>query len=414
MPGVIPPPVKGVLTDRWVLAAAGVLVVAQLLYAFFADPVFDADGYVEYGKDFANYWQYNHIADTMRTPGYPLFLSAFYETGLEDAGIKVAQTVILTTGLLALIAIAELTAGRRAARICALLIVLYIPLWAFSSIARTEAIAIATIILATLAVVLSELDDRNWKRWVLAAATLCAVGVIVRPNSLPPVAIVLLVLAYLSWRRVGIRGVAITALLSALPFLVLFGPWVIRNVSYGGDPEPLGHNPFPLPLGVHLPYDDDIGKFASFERSYRFFSEQRPDGFTPELAMAGDPWQELRTNVDLQTKEFMRTRGVAIFQLWFWPETPRTGYAEESIVPYPLLMALHLILLFAGLVGLVRLRRTPVGAIGLGIFASLFALHLLYVALPRYALIVLPFLVLGTAVVMAQFWESRNSRRLPV
>ena len=402
---------RGALSDRWVLTAAAAVAVAQLLYAFLADPVFNADGYLELGRDFANYWQTTHLAATMRTPGYPLFLAAVYETGLGDPGVKVIQVAVVTAGLLGLAGVAELTAGRRAARICAWLFVLCLPLWAYSSIAMTEAIAIPAVILATLALLLSEHDDGHRTRWVLATATLCAVAVIVRPNSLPPAAVILLVLAYLSLRRGGMRGLALTALLAALPFLVVFGPWVARNVSYSSDPEPLGHNPFPLALGVHLPYEAEIGKFAAFRRSYRFFSGERPDGFTPELVQVGDSWQELRTNIRVQTKEFLRTRVIAVFQLWFWPQTPRVQYEQESIIPYPALMALHLILLFMGMVGLIKLRRTPLGAVGLGVLAVLFAIHLLYLATPRYALVAFPFLLVGTAAVLTQIWESRSRSR---
>ncbi len=403
-------PGLAVLKDRWIVAAAATVTALQLLYAFLADPVFNADGYLELGEDFGNYWQYGHLADTFRTPGYPLLLAAMYETGLDATGLKIVQTLFVSAGLLALAAIAELLGGRRAARICAWLFVLYVPIWSYSSIARTEAVAVSLLIFATLALLLSEREGCNRTRWTLVTGAMCGLALIVRPNSVSIVAVVAAVLLFEVFRRErSTRRVAAAAALFALPIAVLFTPWVAHNVSQQGKPEPLGHNPFPLPLGIHLPYENDIGKFASFNRSYTFFSEQREDGFTPVQAIESDSWEVLKDDLRNHSGEFLTSRAVAEFQMWPWPATPRVDYAKESVVPYPLLMLLHLFVLIAGLAGLYRMRRDPVGMIGLASIAVLVALHLLYVAHPRYTVPVFPFLLLGSAILLSRWWESRKA-----
>jgi len=403
-----------VLRDRWILAVAGVVTVFQLLYAFLADPTFNADGYLELGEDFGNYWQYAHFADTMRTPGYPLLLAGFYETGLDATGLKIFQTGLITAGLLVLAKVAELTGGRRAARICAWLFVAYVPIWSYSAIARTEAVAVPLLIFAVLALMLTVQYGRNRTSWVVVTGAMCGLALIVRPNSASAVAIVAAVLLYVVFReKRSARATVKAAVLFLLPVVVIFTPWVARNLSHEGGPEPLGHNPFPLPLGVHLPYETQIGKFASFERSRTFFGKERSDGFTPKMALETDSWAVLEDNLRHHTDEFLATRAVAEFQMWPWPATPRVDYGEESVVPYPLLMLLHLFVLIAGLIGLYRLRGDPVGMIGLASIAMLFALHLLYVAHPRYTVPVFPFLLVGAAVLLSRYVEARSPLSLP-
>lgn len=395
------------LRDPWIVGAAATVTVLQLLYAFFADPFFNGDGYVGLGEDFLNYWRIGEFGYIIRTPGYPLILSAIYGLGLGDAGVKLVQIAMMTGGLLAVASIAELTVGRRAARASAWIFVTYLPLWAFSSIAMTEAISIPLLVFATVTLLLSEKDEARRKQWIAATATLGAIVTIVHPNLLPEVCLLVLILAYGSLRREGLRGAARTAVVSILPFLILFGPWVGRNLAIEGSPEPLGKNPFPIALGLHMPYETEIGEFASYRRSTRFFWRERSDGFTPEAALAMDPVAELRANLTSRTGEFLRSRAVAVAQMWPWPQTPRVQVEEPSVIPYPALMAIHLLVLGAGLVGLLRMRRTPAGFFGLGIVLIMFSMHLLFVALPRYTLPVFPYLIFGAGVVVSQLrWGS--------
>ena len=395
------------LSDPWIIGAAATVAVLQLLYAFLAHPYFDADGYVGPGMDFLQYWKVGEFNYIIRTPGYPFFLNSIYGLGLGDTGVKLVQVTLTTGSLLALASIAELTVGRRAARVCAWVFVAYLPIWAFSSIAMTEGVAIPTLVFATLALVLSERDETRRKQWIVVTATLGAIVAIVHPNLLPEVCLLILMLVYGSLRRAGVRGAARTAAVAVLPFLLLFSPWVGRNLAIDGNAEPLGKNPFPIALGLHMPYDTEIGEFASYRRSTRFFWRIRSDGYTPEAALAMDPLAELRTDLSSRMGEFLRSRAAAVAQMWPWPQTPRVQHEQSSVVPYPALMLIHLLVLGAGLIGLLHLRRSPAGFFGLGVVLLMFSTHMLFVALPRYTLPVFPFLILGAAVVISQRWERR-------
>lgn len=379
------------------------VALLQVLYAFSAHPVFDADGYLQLGKDFADYWHSSGQGYWMRTPGYPLLLAGIYEAGLGAAGLKIFQICLVTGGLLALARVTELAAGRRAARICAWLFVCYLPLWSYSSIARTEAVAIPLLICAVLALQLSERTNHRRIPWFLAAGTLSGLALIVRPNCLSVVAIIALVLLVQQFRSQRRRSaVAMAAIFFTLPIVIIFAPWLTRNMTHEGRLAPLGRNPFPLALGLHLPYERDIGEFASFHRSYRFFWEHRSDGFTPEIAFKSNSWEVLKDDLHSHPTEFFETRAVAEFQMWPWPATPRVDYEDDSVVPYPLIMLVQVLLLVLGLLGLYGLRKNSVGMIGLGFVASLFAIHLLYVALPRYTVPVFPFLLVGAAAFLDQ------------
>ena len=397
-----------VFGDRWVVAAAATVTVLQILYAFLAHPVFDADGYLRLGRDFSDYWQSSGQGYWMRTPGYPLLLAGIYEAGLGATGLKIFQICLVTGGLLALAKVTELAANRRTARICAWLFVCYVPLWSYSSIARTEAVAIPLLIFAVLALLLSERTNHSRVPWLLAAGAMSGLALIVRPNCVSVVAVIAIVLLIQQFRSQRRRSaVAMAAVFFALPIVVIFTPWLARNVTHEGHLDPLGRNPFPLALGLHLPYERDIGEFASFHRSYRFFWEHRSDGFTPEIAFKSNSWEVLKDNLRSHTKEFFETRAVGEFQMWPWPATPRVDYEDDSVVPYPLIMLIQVLLLVLGLFGLYGLRKNCVGMIGLGFVASLFAIHLLYVALPRYTVPVFPFLLIGAAAFLDQRWRSR-------
>jgi 4-amino-4-deoxy-L-arabinose transferase-like glycosyltransferase len=400
-----------VLTDRWVIAAAATVAVVQILYTVLAHPIFNPDGYLNVGLNFNHYWHVAQDEITMRTPGYPLLVTLIYGAGLGKAGIVAIQICLVTAALVGLSGVAELASGPRTARLCAWLFVAYLPLWSHSSIARTEAVAIPLLIFAVLALQLRERSSHR-HGWTAAAGALCGLAVIVRPNCVSFLLIVGVFLLLKTFRDER-RAAAVTkaAVLFILPILVIFAPWVARNLSHEGRLDPLGHNPFPLPLGIHLPYETRIGEFASFRRSDTFFLGERSDGFNEVAARNSDSWEVLKDDLHSHMGEFVTTRFVAQFQMWPWPATPLVEKGENSVIPYPLIMVLHVLVLLAGLVGLVKLRREPAGVVGLAFVGGLVLVHVLYLSLPRYALPALPFLLVGSAVLFSQITTSPT--RLP-
>jgi hypothetical protein len=383
-----------VLRDRVVWILVGVALAVQLLYVWLGDvPTWAGDqrDYTTAASDFGAWWAFPNPT-LQRMPGYPLLLSVFVRSGLGGFPVQLVQAVALALATFAVASLARRVGGRQAARVAAGLFAVYVPLLSFSSVFLTEAVTIAVGLAATVCAVRAADNDGAWVRWVVLAAAALAVDTFIRSDEivLTVVLTATIVLTAHSWRR-RLTAAAIVA----LAFALVFGPWVGRNLALVHHAQPFGSSGrYPTAIGVHLPFDRDVGQFSTYRRSLRFWSTRR-DGFGPEQAAALDAKRELRENVLHHTREFAVTRAIGQAQLWIWPVTANSQYNTEDPVPYAALMALHLLVLLAGLAGFVLLHRHVVMRIGMAMFACIAALHLVTFPQPRYALTVMPLLMVG-------------------
>lgn len=237
---------------RWLL---GILVVAALLrlaWALYAtkEPISarisgDAFSYYHYGKELAAGHGYLNLADGEATAyypiGYPALLAGLFwfvrHTPLPDDLPMAASllNVVLGTATVGLVfVVARRLFDRTVALVGAALVALFPNLIFYTATTQLE-----TAFLFLAAAALAVLVTAPWRAGPLSRNRLLAFGTVlglaglVRPFALP--FLVGLVLAVLVAGQ-GWRHAARAAAWTALPLVVLFTPWTLRNVDALGEP----------------------------------------------------------------------------------------------------------------------------------------------------------------------------------
>jgi hypothetical protein len=400
-----------VVLDPWILGLAGISLLGQLAYILFAHPpteIGDQVGYRVLGADFGAYWSDGYYGSVLRTPGYPAFLALYDAPGSSEVAVQASQAIALSVCCLTVAALASWQAGVTAGRVSALLFAIYLPLLSFSSMFLTEALSITLGTIGVAAAVLAA-SGRAVAPWTALAVAVLGVSILIRPTTLTLVTPTLLgLLVALQSRGPRLRALAVATVVLA----VLFSPWIAHNYQHFSKPLPLGDpGPVGLALGVHLPIDEEASEFGSWNRSYRFWSDQREDGFGPADAVALDARSELRNNLSRRPWEFVRTRIQLQYQMWIWPVTARTQYGQPEVIPYRAIQGLHIALLVAAIGGLVITWRTALSRLFLVLTVSTAAPFVVYYPEPRYLLPVMPFLIASSGVFAAR--SAAAIRRAP-
>ena len=314
-------PWGAIVRDPVVATAVLAAFVFQVVYGLVGNAPFEIDGYDPIARELAAWWRTPTPGVTLRTPGYPVFLHLHYELGLGKSGVRVTQSLLLTGTLLMAAVLAGDVAGRGAARIAAVVGLLYPSMLTFSATALTEPVSVPLTTAACLAVIAAARHPEHRLALAGLAAALAALGVIVRPGSFVYLAVIALALLLASQ---PLRARLATAGVIALVVAVVFGPWVGRNLAVIGEPSPLGNGgSFPLALGTHLPIDDDIGAHSAYRRAVRFFAGPVRTGSPPSSRSRSDPWEQLRVNLTERPADFALARTVAQFQMRVWPQEAR-------------------------------------------------------------------------------------------
>ncbi len=256
--------------------------------------------------------------DSFDQPGYPMFLAAVLEIDEGNLDAVVAFQLALETGIVFLIfAITDAAGLSRAVRLWALAIALicpFLPLWsgrAMTEIATTFCLSV----LCWLCVQAARGEENfRWWSWAGLAGALC---LMVRADTLPAVALMLLFGALAQWRRGGKQRVrrlnfhitkqdgrtesalrAAGGLSAALLILALtMAPWTWRNYRDFHELLPLGRvgeqqrNGYVVWLGTwvddtrfHKPLWWDILKP---DHDIRFPATEIPDAFERAQAVRG-------------------------------------------------------------------------------------------------------------------------------
>ncbi|HEY7253476.1 MAG TPA: hypothetical protein VIG37_23465 [Methylomirabilota bacterium] len=399
-----------VLRDPYVLTALGALLVFQVLYMVFGHAprgISDQMEFEQIGRHFGNWWV---LGDAHRTPGYPLYLAINYKLGLGNTGAMAGQALLVAVAAGGVGALVGIAGGLVPARISAWALAMYIPFFTYSSVMLSDvpsaALSVAGMLCLVLAIRSTELD---W-RWGTGAAVLLVLATVVRPIYLAFLVLALLVLMLRagSWTtRLGLVGVF------AVTFAVVFGPYVGRNYVHTRKAQPLGaQDHLQLTLGLHVPWDNQVGEFSPWDRSVRFFDGKRADGFTPQVAAVASPWRILKDDLTKHPADFLWSRVVAQGQLWVWPTTSATQSHVDDFLPYPLIMAEHLLLLLLGLVAVVRARAHLVGRLVLALTLITMGQYLFLFSTPRYAFAASVFLVGMSGITISWLFERAGRPRV--
>lgn len=394
--------------DRWTVSAACFCLIAQLLYAFYAGAPFDVDGYQWWGNRFDFWWNHGPL-ETLRTPGYLLFVAINSWFSASENTIKIEQALMLTSCVFACSFLGNKLTGPRGARFSAWLFALYLPLWSYSSSLLTEALSITCLLWAWVLIAAQITDEKNKpdsaqidsagtieasdkitfdpKKQIIiwaVAAFLLTVCVLIRPGMLAHsvVSALVMIFAQKHWRQRA-KVVAVSAMI----VVVLFAPWVRRNIEKTGQAQPLGNvGQLNMAYGLHLPYDKALGEMSAYDRDIRFFGNKREDGFGPAQARSIDVKQQLWQDIKERPAELLVSRFYAQAQLWGWPVTACDEEGVKEPVPYSLLFALHWVILLFGIAGIWLCRTHWVSRGVFGVIWGIALTHVLFHATPRFAL----------------------------
>jgi hypothetical protein len=389
---------KDALADRWIagFTLAGLaLRVSYALASHIPSSAGDQADYVSIGHHFASWWGSERA---FRTPGYPGFLAAGFELGLGDNGIRVAQAIVLTIACFVLAIAAYRAAGRAAGRLTALIGAVYSPLLTLPSLLLSDALAAALAAGAVFATCEGWRRAR-WGGWLAAASTLTAAAALVRPNMVG-LFFVLAGVAFLHPMRR--RRTAVTLLALLLPVLVLFGPWVGRNLVQRGSADPLGTNHI---TAVRFPIDRTSGRYGAHERDIH-------DQSTARQNESLDPWAQLLDNLEHRPLDQLSASVFWQRELWLFPFDDRLTYGAAPAVPYALLLAEHLAFLVSAGAGFWLGRRLPTIRIIAAGTAILAAPFLITASSPRLAIPAVTLLLVPAGVGLAAAAERLPRWRL--
>jgi 4-amino-4-deoxy-L-arabinose transferase-like glycosyltransferase len=178
------------------------------------------------------------VPQTMRTPGYPLFLAAAYRMFGGEAEAAVALQILLSLATIALTwrlgaALWDEKTANRAAALLALDVVSF----SHALLLLSDTLFALCLLCAALAAI-RVAGGAPGRSGPLALGAALAAATLVRP--LGYYLIVPLLAALLAWGRMGLLWprwrIVTTAAWTVLPFALVVGGWQVRNQVRAGDP----------------------------------------------------------------------------------------------------------------------------------------------------------------------------------
>ena len=314
--------------------AAGLRGVATARTQVLRPLAADASDYFFYAYNLKEYGVYARRAlqdpgvppapDSLRPPGYPLFIAALteqprtlgnrIEVGSAQRRIQQAQALIGVAVTALTFLLARCIVGPWWALLAAAFTAASPHLVNIGLYFLTETLFSLTLVALVLVLCVRDLERRP--AWLLVAGLLAGAAALVRPTAtyLP---LLLPLLFLLRWpRAAAVRASAAFV----LGFALLYAPWAARNAALpGGADNQLMINMLHHGLYPDFTYEGDP---ASVGRPYKFDPRSREiaaslPAVTAEIArrFAEDPWRHL--------KWYLVGKPVA---LWSWTEIQGTGH----------------------------------------------------------------------------------------
>lgn len=211
-----------------------VLALAVRLIAIVATPdylpIFDAADYERHAASIAagDGYPRSRLApgpSSFRPPLYPLLLAGIDVVGGGTRAFRLLGALLGAVAVLLVIELSVRVWGRRTGLLAGVITALFPPLVGMSVTVLSEALFIALVLAALLAVMQFREDARL--RWALVAGLLCGLATLTRSNGL----LLLIPAAIGVWTmRPRISRVAMVAPLTvALAMALTVAPWVVRN-----------------------------------------------------------------------------------------------------------------------------------------------------------------------------------------
>jgi len=338
------------------------------------------------------------------TPAYPGFLALVLKAvgtdGIRAAqAARILQAIMITAALWLLYRLGSRLFSERVALLAVLLCSLYPPLWLISNLLFTESLFILALFLLLAAALRAE--DKPTLGHALAFGLAWAAAVYVRPTIALWPGLFFLLLA--GRRRIPFGRLLRCGLAAALVFALCLAPWWVRNerVSGGefipltkssGNPLLLGTYPWTVPalfLDEQRTWHATDNLWVNDELDTRHAVERLKDGFTHRFWVYAS-WYTVG--------KFLLFWG----DVFYWLPLPG--------IPLPVAVAAHYLLLIPGFIGLYRSRRSRDAVTLISLLGYFSLLHMIYLSHSRYALPLMPLVILFAASVFAERFSSRQAK----
>ena len=354
-------------------------------------------------------------------PGAPALFSAAARVDPGDAGLRLAywlQALVGTALIAVCFAIAALAAGPVAGLVAAALVAVYPPLVTVTGALLSEPLGALLLASGVLALTWALRDGRL--RFFALAGVLFAGTVLTRTDQLPAPPLVAAVVVLALWRTAGPRPAAAAGGALLVGFALALAPWVAYTSSRTGHLVAVTEGDgAALFVGTYLPGD---GTTLGMKRHLgdavraRFPSQRgRPDGriegplvlalvaerrpgLPMSRALRAEAGENLRRYALRRPGAFAGMMLAKARRTWWVSSRAGSPHAQRATrVYHAVLVTACLALVLAGL----ALRRVPLlGVVAALVLASMLV-HAVFVAKPRYALPVVPLLIVGGVVAAA-------------
>ncbi len=438
---------------RWSLIALLVITVAGGLLRFDAasrpDPYQSRDetAYAMIARNLVANHTYGALrpdgqADAVHwPPGAPVLFAIAHKLSPQFRGdgrwdVPAAynwQAGIGTATILAAFVLALLLAGPAAGVLAAAAVAFYPPLITASGDLLSEPLGALLLTSAIAAAVLTIQTDR--RRWAVLAGLLLAATILTRADLLAVPFIAVAAVAIVGWRRAGgdrrWAGMLRTALPMFAALIVAVTPWTIFASDATGHFVPLSSGGASnLWVGTYLPGNGSIfgakkAMEAETKRHYpqlaqrRYFQitqvqvidalVARHPGLTREEALRKESLQNVRDYALGRPIDFA---GMMLSKVWrLWGNYTRGTHGE----PHAWIRALHLLIVFTGLAGLVAgllYTRRPELWLLAAIFLYLSLLNAVLVSESRHNLTAMPLVAVAGIAGAAMALTARRSGAL--
>ncbi len=180
------------------------------------------------------------MPQTVRTPGYPIFLAVIFACcGKNLAAVVLTQIVLSLLTIVLTWHVARRAFGGRVGALSALLIALDLNSLSYTNMILTETL-FTLVLLAFLAIAVHLDSDQQTRRAfaALAGGLVLAVATHIRPIGYFLPLVVMVAMSALGWRRKwGVKVLVGQGLLLILPSVILVGGWQVRNHRLTGSSE---------------------------------------------------------------------------------------------------------------------------------------------------------------------------------
>jgi 4-amino-4-deoxy-L-arabinose transferase-like glycosyltransferase len=348
-------------------------------------------------------YTYDGTPTAYRPIGYPAFVSvSYFVLGHHPMAIKFLQALIdVATSFLIFVL---LTGHPNRIRVLAAgLWAFNIPAILYTNLMMSE--TVFTFLLTATAVLLTRYSEKRSSSPYLIGICL-GVLVLFKPSAL----IFLLVIRFF-YRRLGLTSRTLS--LAALAFVLVVGPWFLRNylifgrlslASNGGINLLIGNNP--QATGAYgITFDPAILQAAKSE----FEADQIAFQSASQYILQ-NPGTFVVNAVKKLGRIFESEGGLLVWTFHQSPEDTHTRYAEKyASIPLSLTLLTNLPYMFMmllGVFGFLASKKDPVWWISSSVAGSWVLLHLIFFGGGRFHFPLMPFVAIYAALLLSDSWGS--------